>query len=582
MSMRDRTVPQPVAGAEAIARILKARGIERVFALCGGHIMPIWMALDEIGIEIIGMRDERSAVFAAHAHAMAGGRFGVALVTAGPGVTNAMTGIANAHVSRVPLLILSGTPPVPQENRGALQDVSHTALVASVTRYARTVRHPHAIPREIDAAISSALGIPGEPGPSFVDVPVDIQRDIVPEVLCQDEHLRGGQRPRTRPTDHDIEEAAAVIAAARRPLVIAGRGANAAPSELSDFLTASGAAYLDTGETRGLVPESHPSHVAAMRARAMSEADLVVTIGRKLDFQLAYGSPAVFPGARLLRISDVPQELIDNRPGSPALLGDIPETLKELSKNLLRTGERNLEWVAEMRAGHDARTEKLEVTLASAPDDAQGRMHPNRLLAALRLRIDPGAVLIADGGDLLSFARVALSARTYLDPGPLGCIGIATPFALGAAMAAPGRQVVAVTGDGAFGFSAIEIDTIARYQVPVMIVIGNNRSWAIEVTDQKARFGRDVSTTLQDANHARMAEAFGMAAIRIETASDLEAGLDEAFRTLAAGMPVLVDVVISEKAVSADGKSGLARVPDHQALDAWDRAERTWLGLPQE
>ncbi|MFV0382425.1 thiamine pyrophosphate-binding protein [Paracoccus sp. (in: a-proteobacteria)] len=564
--------------AALIARILKARGTGRVFALCGGHIMPIWMALDDEGIEIVGVRDERSAVMMAHAHAAVTGGFGVALVTAGPGVTNAMTGIANAHVSRMPVLVLSGVPPAPQENRGALQDMSHTALVAPITRHARTVRHVNAVARELDAAIAAALGHFGEPGPAFVDFPVDLQRDTVPPALCCGEHIAGVERPRTRPLDHDIDKAARMIAAAARPLVISGRGANGAAEQLAGFLTASGAAYLDTGETRGIVPDDHPTHVGALRARAMSEADLVVTVGRKLDFQLAYGSPAIFGAARFLRISDQPQELFDNRLGDAVLAGDPGETLTALTARLTTAATPPRDWVATLHAGHMARIQRLASALGSAPDDENGHMHPNRLLGALRERLDPDAVVIADGGDFLSFARVALPCRTYLDPGPLGCIGVATPFALGAAMAAPGRQVVAVTGDGAFGFTAMELDTIARHPVPLMIVVGNNGSWGIEVRDQMQRFGKEVATRLQFADHAAMARAFGLKAWRVETGDMLSPALDAAFAAMSLGQPVLLDVIVSDKAASSDSKSGLAWVPDHQALQAWDKAERNWLG----
>lgn len=564
-------------GADLIAATLKARGVQRVFALCGGHIMPIWMALHAAGIEIVDVRDERAAVWMAHAHAAVDGGFGVALVTAGPGVTNAMTGIANAHVSRVPVLVLSGTPPRPQENRGALQDMSHTALVQSITRIARTVRHAHALSRELDGAISTALGLGGEPGPAFLDFPVDVQREILPDVLFGLEQIAGRRKPRASAFADDLDAAAALIIAAERPVVISGRGAKGAGPELGRFLTAAGAGYLDTGESRGIVPDSHPAHVGAMRGAAMAGADLVITVGRKLDFQLAYGAPAVFGAARFLRLSDVAQELTDNRLGDVALLGEVATSLDALSDRLEgRIAPR--EWVEQMRARHVERASGLAEMLASAPSDGQGRIHPNRLLGEIRKRLAPDAVLIADGGDFLSFARVALSSAIYLDPGPLGCIGLATPFAIGAAKAAPGRQVVAVTGDGAFGFSAIEIDTAVRHRVPILIVVSNNGSWAIEVRDQMERFGTAVGTELQFADHAAMARAFGLKAWRIEGEHALAPTLDAAFAALAEGHTVLIDAVTSPEAVSSDSKTGLAWVPDLQALAAWDDAERAWLG----
>ncbi|ROO33029.1 thiamine pyrophosphate-binding protein [Salinisphaera orenii] len=571
---------EALTAATLIAKSLKARGTTRVYALCGGHIMPIWMALVNAGIEIIDVRDERSAVYMAHASAAVSGGLGVALVTAGPGVTNAMTGIANAHKSRIPVLILSGLPPRTQENRGALQDMSHIDLVRSITRYAHTIGHAHAVARELDAAIAAALGHGDEPGPAFIDLPVDIQRETVPAALCATEHVAGVARPKTRPGDDDLAAAVKLIAQAQRPVVISGRGANTAPRELAAFLTAARAGYLDTGETKGIVPESHAAHIGAVRGAAMQQADLIITVGRRLDFQLAYGSPAVFGQASLLRIADTAAELSDNRLGDVSLLGDLGLTLAELARRLDAQPHPSDEaWLAGLRGKHAERVAGLLETLESAPSDAAGRMAPNRLLAELKKRLDPQAVIIADGGDSLSFARVALNGRTYLDPGPLGCIGIGPAFAIGAAKAAPGRQVVAVTGDGSFGFTAMELDTAVRHKAACMIVVSNNGSWAIEVRDQMDRFGRAVGTQLQYADYAAMARAFGMKAWRLETAAEIAPALDEAFAALADGEPVLIDAVTSPEPPSSDSKSGLAWVPDHQALEAWDAAERNWLGL---
>lgn len=568
---------QGIKAATLVARMLRARGVERVFALCGGHIMPMWMAMDAEGIEIVDVRDERSAVYMAHASAAVSGRLGVALVTAGPGVTNAMTGIANAHISRVPVLVISGIPPRPQENRGALQDIAHVELLRPLTRHARTLRHVTAVARELDAAIAAALGHHGEPGPSYVDLPVDVQREVVPDVLAGSEHVAGVARPRFVPLADDLDAAAAMIAGASRPLVISGRGANAAPRELAAFLEAAQAAYLDTGETKGIVPSGHSSHVGAMRGAAMKQADLVITVGRKLDFQLAYGSPAVFGDARFLRISDQTAELADNRLGEAALFGDVGLTLSALGDRLRGAVLSDRQWLAGMAQGHRRRAAALAEQIEAAPPGADGRINPNRLLAEIRRRLDDDAVVIADGGDILSFARVALDGGTYLDPGPLGCIGIATPFAIGAAKAAPGRQVVAVTGDGSFGFTAMEIDTAVRHAAPVLIVISNNGSWAIEVRDQTESFGRVVGTRLQFADYAAMARAFGMKAWRVTEHDQIGPALDQALEAVRRGEPALIDAVTSPEIASSDSKSGLAWVPDYQALEAWDQAERAWL-----
>lgn len=563
--------PDSVAGL--IARLLKRRGVERVFALCGGHIMPIWMRLDAEGIRIVDVRDERAAVHMAQAHAELTGQLGVALVTAGPGVTNAMTGIANAHVSRAPVLVLSGTSPQPQENRGGLQDLDHTQLLRPITRYARTVREPALALAELDEAIARAFGEAGEPGPAYLDVPTDTLRAPVPKPLQREEHLRPKPRPLTLPDPARIAEAVELLWSARRVLVISGRGARGAGPELVALLDRLGAAYLDTGESRGLVPDAHPSVVAAMRGAVMGDADLVLTVGRRLDFQLAYGSPAVFGEARFVRIGEVPGELRDNRRGEVELLASPAAALRALVEAAgNRTPALDRGWAAKLRAGHEARAEKLRQGMAAAPNGSDGRLHPNRVLAALQEAMGEEAIVVTDGGDFLSFARVGLSAPAMLDPGPFGCIGIGVPYGIAASLAFPERPVVVATGDGAFGFNAMEIDTAVRHKAPVLIVVANNGAWQIEVHDQEVTHGKVVGTRLQFSDHAAMARAFGMHAERVETADQLGPAIARAM----ANRPALIDAVVTPEAVSSDAKTGLAWVPDLQPLAAWDAAERRW------
>ena len=569
-------VPPPItadAGAGVIARILRARGVDRVFGLCGGHIMPMWMRLDAEGMRIVDVRDERAAVYMAHAHGDLTGELGVALVTAGPGVTNAMTGIANAHVAKASVLVLSGLPPRPQENRGALQDMTHTEFVRPLTRYARTVREASLIAQELDEAIARAFGQGGDPGPVYLDFPVDTLRAEVPKAMQLDEHFARKPRPRVVPDPDAVQRAVDLLWSARRVLVISGRGARGSASPLVELLDRLGALHLDTGESRGLVPDSHPSVVAAMRGTVMGEADVVVTLGRRLDFQLAYGSPAVYGNAKFLRIADAASELRDNRRGAVEILatpGLALEAILEAAGDRSAAGDR--EWAGTMRAKHVERSAKLLDAMRSAPPGRDGRMHPNRLLAALRDALPADAVIVADGGDFLSFARVGVPASTYLDPGSLGCIGIGTPFGIAAALACPDRIVAVLTGDGSFGFNAMEIDTAARHKVPVLIVVANNGSWAIEVRDQQETHGKVVGTRLQYADHAAMARGFGLHGERVERAEDLPAAIGRAL----ANRPALLDVVVTPEAVSSDAKSGLAWVPDLQAIGAWDEAEVKW------
>ena len=568
----------PQSTAALIARFLKARGVDRVFALCGGHIMPIWMQMDAQGIAIVDVRDERAAVYMAHAHAEVTGGLGVALVTAGPGVTNAMTGIANAHVARASVLVLSGTPPRAQENRGALQDMAHIEFVKPLTRYARTVREPDLVLQELDEAVARAQGHGSEPGPVYLDFPVDTLRAEPSAALQLPEFFTPRRKARQLPDPQSIAQAVEMLWSARRPLVLSGRGARGASAQIIRLLDRLGAVYLDTGESRGLVPDSHPSVVAAMRGSVMADADLVLTLGRKLDFQLAYGSPAVFGEARFVRIADCPSELRDNRRGAAEVLASVDEALEAL---LAAAGERepacDRAWAAALRRQHLARADKLVTSMAQAPAGTDGLMHPNRLLAALRAALPADAVVVADGGDFLSFARVGLPASTYLDPGSLGCIGVGTPFGIAASLALPERSVVVATGDGAFGFNAMELDTAARHGAPVLIVVANNGSWAIEVRDQQETHGKVVGTRLQFADHAAMARAFGLHAERVEKAEDLPAAIARAM----AHRPALLDVLVTPEAASSDAKSGLAWVPDLQALGAWDAAEQQWrAGVP--
>ena len=563
------------SAAAVIARMLKARGVKRIFALCGGHIMPIWMRIDAEGIRIIDVRDERSAVHMAQAHAELTGELGVALVTAGPGLTNAVTGIANAHVSRAPILVLSGGNPQPQENRGGLQDMDATQVVRSITRYARTVRDPARVPAELDEAIACALGEGGEPGPAYIDFPVDTLRAAVPNVLVTDEHVSPKPRVITKPDPEQVTRAVDLLWGAKRVLVISGRGARGAGPELVALLDRLGAVYLDTGESRGLVPDTHPSVVGAMRGAVMTDADIVLTVGRKLDFQLAYGSPAVFGDAQFVRISDAPGEIRDNRRGAVAILATPAETLRAMVETAgNRPSAVDRDWAGKLRASHEQRAKKLQASNAAAPNGADGKLHPNRVLAALSEAIGDNAVVINDGGDFLAFGRVALNAPKMLDPGPFGCIGVGVPYGVAAALEYPDRPVVVATGDGSFGFNAMEIDTAVRHKAPVLIVVANNGAWQIEVHDQTVTHGKVVGTKLQVSDYAAMARAFGMHGERVETQEQLGPAIERAL----ANRPALLDMVVTTDAVSSDGKTGLAWVPDLQPLAAWDEAERKWRG----
>jgi len=413
------------------------------------------------------------------------------------------------------------------------------------------------------------------PGPVYVEIPADVLRTSVASAAALPEYLARRPVARAMP-DHDaVERAAALLAGARRPLLISGRGASGAGAALTALLDASGAVYLDTQESRGLVAADHPSFAGAMRAAAMAEADLVLTVGRKLDYQLGYGSPAAFPQARFIRIAAYAGERDDNRPGAVSVAGDIGSALAALATAVRGAAStRDTGWREALHAKHVERSRKYLASLASAPAGGDGRMHPNRIFAALRDRLRADAIGVADGGDILSFARLGLSTSTYLDAGAFGCLGVGVPFANAAALAFPDRQVVAVCGDGAFGLHAMEIDTAVRHRCKAVFVIANNAAWNIERVDQERNYGGRVSgTTLGDSDYAAMARAFDLHAERVDDAAQLDAALARAF----AHAPALVDVAVTRDTLSSDLAKGLSLVPDYQALTAWDNAERERL-----
>jgi acetolactate synthase-1/2/3 large subunit len=554
-----------------IALCLKRRGVTRVFGLQGGHIQPIWDFVAQQGIQIVDVRDEGAAVHMAHAHAELTGELGVCMATAGPGVTNCVTGMCNADLARVPVLLIGGCTTRQQANMGPLQDIPHTSILAPVCRYSRTARVADQVIREMDEAIARAMGDDGTPGPAYLEIPTDVLRESVAPNLVLEEWLAPKPVREIAPHAEAVAEAVAVIRAAKRPLVISGRGARGAGEALVRFLDASGALYLDTQESRGLVPADHASVVGAVRAAAMAQADLVITLGRKLDYQVAYGSPAVFPHARFLRIADTASELIDNRRGEPEILALIGPTLQALTEALGNdAGAFDGDWADGLRAKHRERIAKGAA--ASAPKTgSDGKIHPMAIFEALKAQAAPDAIAIADGGDLLSFARVGLTASTYMDAGAFGCLGVGVPYANAAALAFPGRQVICVTGDGAYGINAMEIDTAVRHGAKIVVIVSNNAAWNIERYDQDMNYGgRVIGTTLAHSDYAGMARALGAHGERVENPADLA----EAIRRGLENAPALIDVVTSQYAVSSDANKGLGFVPNYQALTAWDDAER--------
>ncbi len=559
-----------------ISKFLAERGVDRIFSLCGGHILPIWDYAARLGIRIIDVRDERAAVHMAQAHVELTGKLGVAMVTAGPGMTNAVTGIANAHISRVPLLVISGRPPRPQEFMGALQNLPQVEIIKPITRYARTIQHANHVLRELDEALACAAGQGNEPGPAFIDFPTDLLREKIPMPLVDKDRFKSREVFYPNPPPEAVNRALDILWAARRLVMISGRGACGAGRSITRLLDKLGCVYLDTAESRGLVPDDHPANMPAVRGRAMQEADVVLTLGRSLDFQLGYGSPAVFPDARFVRIGTSAAELRSNRRGDVEIYGSIPTVLDAIL-NRLDQGRLSIdaEWIDDLRRHDRARRDKLQHQLTQAAPGADGAMHPYRLLGCLKDALNRDAVIIADGGDILSFARIVLTGSMYMDSGGFGCLGVGVPFGIAAALAYPDKQVVVVSGDGSFGINAIDLDTARRHDARVVFVVANNYAWNIELNDQIASYdGRIVGTELPSCDYAGLARALGLHAERIEDPDKLP----DAFKLALEKAPSLLDVIVTRDVVSPDGQSGIPVIPDMQPLVRWDEMERVRSG----
>ena len=554
--------------AAAIARFVAGQGVSRVYTLPGSHVKPICSELARLGIRIVSARHECAAVHMAHAEADLTGTLGVAIVTTGPGLTNAITGIASAFLSRTPLLVLSARVPDAQAGMGALEEVPQGDLVRPVCRYVRAVADERHVLSGLHMAVTAALGSDGPPGPVYVDFTPNMLKQPMPDWYLDSRWFNRIARPARLPNDDAIANAAALLRGSRRPLAIGGRGVLGAGAALEKFLQASGCLYLDTRESRGTLSRDNPNSIPALRGRAMAEADLVITLGRRLDFELAYGSGAVFAeSARFLRIGRTVEELSENRRGDVEVCADVDAVLQRLVELEAKPSAPDTAWQNELKSANVAKTS----TTKAHPPGSDGRMHPLTLIAAINRLVDTQTVCIVDGGDILSFARVGLRARTYLDLGPFGCLGSGAPYAVAASMTYPERRVIALIGDGSFGFGALEVETAVRSGARALFIVANNDAWNIERQDQLLKYpDQELGTTLTPCRYDLLAKSLGAYGERVERAEDLAAAFERGLENL----PAVIDVAVTRDAVSPDTKSGLANVPPLHATQSWDDAER--------
>ncbi|GAA3906066.1 acetolactate synthase [Actinoplanes auranticolor] len=518
-------------GGDLALAALRAYGVTEMFTLSGGHVFPLYDAAHKSGFPIYDVRHEQSAVFAAEAVAKLQRRPGLAVLTAGPGVTNGISGLTSAFFNASPVLVLGGRAPAFRWGSGSLQEIDHVPLVSPVTKYAATVTGTEEIPGEVAKALTAALT--AHRGPAFLDLPL--------EVLFSSEDVAAPGAPEipvVQPDPEQVTQAATLLATAERPVIIAGSDVwgGDAIAELRAAAEALQIPVFTNGMGRGALPPGHPLAFAKARRPALNEADVVAVIGTPLDFRLGFGE---FGAARVVHIVDAPTQRAGHVETAVSPAGDLRLILTALAEHSGRRADHS-EWIEGLRAAEDAGKARDAEAMAAESDPIK----PARIYGELRKVLAPDAVTIGDGGDFVSYAGRFLEPAqpgTWLDPGPYGCLGTGLGYAMGARVTYPDRQICVLMGDGAAGFSLMDAESLARQELPVVIVVGNNGIWGLEKHPMQAMYGYDVAADLQPGLHYdRVVQALGGAGETVEKSSDLGPALERAFD---AGVPYLVNVL---------------------------------------
>ena len=531
-------------GGQLVAATLGAFGVHEIFTLSGGHIFSIYDGCVKEGIRIVDVRHEQTATFAAEGFAKLTRGPGVAVLTAGPGVTNGVSAITTAHFNGSPLVVLGGRAPQARWGAGSLQEFDHVPVVASITKAARTVTSTGQIAKELNEAVTLALT--PHRGPVFLDFPLDVvfasDASDVPQV---------GVPTGPEPDPGDVARAAALVAGAERPVLVAGGDvwADGAWEALRRCVESLRVPTFVNGQGRGCLPADH--ELAFARTRSfLKQADVVVVVGTPLDFRLSFGS---FGAAQVVHVVDHPDSRAGHVEVAVAPAGDLSTILDGMASH---TGARadHEPWIAKLRDEETARREAGRAELEADTDP----IHPARVYGELRKRLARDAVVIGDGGDFVSYAGKLIDSYEpgcWMDPGPYGCLGTGLGYAIAARVAHPDRQVVLLQGDGAIGFNGMDYDTLVRHQLPVVAIVGNNGIWGLEKHPMQAIYGYDVAADLQPGcRYDRVVEGLGGAGETVERPADLGPALDRAF---AAGVPYLVNV-LTDPAIAYPRTSNLA------------------------
>ncbi|HEX9632935.1 MAG TPA: thiamine pyrophosphate-binding protein [Gemmatimonadales bacterium] len=562
-------------GGARLAEAIAGLGVRTLFTLCGGHISPLLVGARRAGLRVVDVRDEAAAVFAADAAARLSGTVGVAAVTAGPGVTNALTALQNARLAQSPVLLIGGAAPTVLRGRGALQDIDQLSVVRPHVKWAASARRV----RDLGplCARAAAVAHDGVPGPVFLDCALDLlyDEDVVREwygaagaaagrslrARLEGWYLRRhvdrmfarageGRGPPRRPPvtagpdGRLVGRARELLAAARRPLLLIGSQAVLDVGRVDRLAAAVAALGIPTylsGMARGLLGRRHEVLRRHRRREALREADVVILAGVPCDFRLDYGRH-LGRGARVVAANLSRAEARRNRRPTVTAVGDPGAFVTALGSAPPDPGAW-APWAAEL-AARDAAREAAIAAMATAPGD---HVHPIALCRAVEDAAAADSVFVLDGGDFAATASYVLSPRgplRHLDPGVFGTLGVGGGFALGAAAVRPGAEIWVLYGDGAAGFSLAEVDTCVRHGIPVIAVVGNDASWAQIARDQVAVLGDDVGTVLRRTDYHLVARGFGGEGLLVERAGDLPAALATAQDVARTGRPVLVNVLL--------------------------------------
>jgi acetolactate synthase I/II/III large subunit len=533
-------------GGRVVAKVLKTRGVSHLFTLSGGHLFSIYDGCKAEGIEIVDVRHEQTAVFAAEGFAKATRGLGVAALTAGPGVTNGISAIAGAQANCSPVCVLGGRAPELRWGSGSLQEIDHLPFVAPLVKSAETVKGPQQIAARTATALDEAFAAPY--GPTFVDYPLDV---VFTEAEAE---IPAAPVPDASPAA-GIEEAAALLASAERPAIMVGTGLywGRGEEQLRELAEALGTPVFLNGLGRGCLPADHELAFSRARGAGLGSADVALVIGVPLDFRLGFGT-SIAEDAKLIRLDVAPNALTANRAPDIDLVGDVAASLAAIAGVVGEVGGRTGPWLEQLRGIEKEKRAAEQEDL----NDARSPLHPVRIYKELGEVLERDAIVVGDGGDFVSYAGRFVDTfqpGCWMDPGPFGCLGAGPGQAIGAKLAHPGRQVCLLLGDGAFGFAGMEFDTLARHNLPVVGVMGNNGIWALEHHPMKFLYGYSVAAELRpETPYEQMVEALGCEGLLVREPGELRPALERAFES---GRPTLVNV-LTDPDVVYPRKSNLA------------------------